>query len=57
MGEKLRIDLQKRNTLPSNKSSLLMAKFDEVRSTGGLLPSAALGGGGMDTGHDDVDQE
>ena len=52
------MDLQKKNTLPANKSSLLFSKFDEVRASGGLMPTATLGIGGsgsMDS--DDVDHQ
>ena len=56
VGEKVRMDLQRRGTLPPNKASLLMAKFDEVRATGGMMPTAALTSE-PSAGLDDIDQE
>uniref|UniRef100_A0A182FFW2 TOG domain-containing protein n=1 Tax=Anopheles albimanus TaxID=7167 RepID=A0A182FFW2_ANOAL len=56
VGDKLRIDLKKRD-VPPTKVATLEQKFDEARNDGLLLPSAltatATGGGG---GHDELDR-
>ncbi|KFM57692.1 hypothetical protein X975_09905, partial [Stegodyphus mimosarum] len=41
VGERLRHDLCKRVGIPAPKLQLLITKFDEVRTAGALLPSAA----------------
>jgi len=53
VGEKLRVDLQRRGTLPANKVSLVMSKFDDMRASGNMMPTAALGTG---AGMDEVDE-
>ncbi|XP_035911778.1 CLIP-associating protein isoform X2 [Anopheles stephensi] len=56
VGEKLRVDLKKRD-VPPTKAAILEQKFDETRNDGLLLPSAlqaATGGGGG--GHDELDR-
>lgn len=40
VGDKLRIDLQKRNLVPPSKWSTLTQRFDEAKARGELLPSA-----------------
>ncbi|CAG9860441.1 unnamed protein product [Phyllotreta striolata] len=40
VGEKLRVDLQRRNIVPQAKWLVLSAKFDEAKSRGELLPTA-----------------
>ncbi|KAG5871175.1 hypothetical protein JTB14_007902 [Gonioctena quinquepunctata] len=40
VGEKLRVDLQRKNIVPQSKWPVLSAKFDEAQSRGELLPSA-----------------
>ncbi|XP_049292643.1 CLIP-associating protein isoform X7 [Anopheles funestus] len=53
VGEKLRLDLKKRD-VPPTKAAILEQKFDETRNDGLLLPSAlqaAVGGG-----HDELDR-
>ncbi|XP_058120591.1 CLIP-associating protein [Anopheles ziemanni] len=56
VGDKLRIDLKKRE-VPPTKVAILEQKFDETRNDGLLLPSAltsaAAAGGG---GHDELDR-
>ncbi|XP_049819238.1 CLIP-associating protein isoform X3 [Aethina tumida] len=51
VGEKLRVDLQKRNLVPQAKWPTLSARFDEARANGELLQSAAA-----TTSKFDVDQ-
>ncbi|KAH1007331.1 hypothetical protein HUJ04_004581 [Dendroctonus ponderosae] len=41
VGEKLRMDIQKRNLVPQAKWQLLSSRFDEVRNRGELLPTAS----------------
>ena len=48
VGEKVRADLQKRGNLPANKTALLMSKFDDMRSSGNMMPTAAMGVGTTD---------
>ncbi|XP_072390555.1 CLIP-associating protein 1-A isoform X2 [Diabrotica undecimpunctata] len=43
VGEKIRIDLQRRNIVPQTKWPVLSAKFDEAKARGELLPSASKG--------------
>uniref|UniRef100_A0A182NHM2 TOG domain-containing protein n=1 Tax=Anopheles dirus TaxID=7168 RepID=A0A182NHM2_9DIPT len=54
VGDKLRVDLKKRE-VPPTKAAILEQKFDETRNDGLLLPSAlqAASGGG---GHDELDR-
>ncbi|XP_066245678.1 CLIP-associating protein 1-A isoform X2 [Euwallacea similis] len=53
VGEKLRADIQKRNLVPPGKWPALTARFDEVKSSGELLPSAARS---IDLNFDEVDK-
>lgn len=39
-GERLRMDLTKKHNIPSGKLPALMTRFDEVRDTGLMMPSA-----------------
>lgn len=41
VGDKLRIDLQKRNIVPQSKWPTLSQRFDEAKARGELLPSAS----------------
>jgi len=43
VGEKLRVDIQKKYSIPQNKMMDLMNKFDEAKATGSLLPTAFVG--------------
>lgn len=43
VGDKLRNDLQKRNLVPAPKLPGLLNRFDEVRDSGELLPTASCG--------------
>ena len=45
VGEKVRMDLQRRGNLPANKTNALMARFDEVRAAGNMMPTATLATG------------
>lgn len=47
IGEKLRIDLQRRNLVPQSKWPTLSARFDEVRDSGELLNSAKYSDAGL----------
>lgn len=40
VGEKLRVDIQKKYTIPQGKMTDLMNKFDEAKNAGDLLPTA-----------------
>ncbi|KRT85012.1 HEAT domain-containing protein, partial [Oryctes borbonicus] len=40
VGEKLRVDIQKRNLVPASRLPNLLARFDEVKNAGELLPTA-----------------
>jgi len=42
VGERVRVDLQRKQSLPSNKLATLMTKFDEVRTSGNMMPTATL---------------
>lgn len=42
VGEKLRIDMQKKYSITQNKMIDLMKKFDEVKNTGNLLPTTCI---------------
>ncbi|KDR12058.1 CLIP-associating protein 1 [Zootermopsis nevadensis] len=53
VGDRLRIDLQKKHNLPASKLPALMARFDELRAAGDLLPSASVADGGR--GDDEVE--
>ena len=44
VGEKVRIDLQRKQSLPANKLATLMAKFDEVKERGDMMPTASVDG-------------
>ena len=48
MGEKVRMDLQRKQSLPANKLATLMAKFDEVKTSGNMMPTATLAMGTME---------
>ncbi|KAF5301656.1 hypothetical protein FQA39_LY10703 [Lamprigera yunnana] len=52
VGEKLRVDLQRRNLVPNTRLPALLLRFDEVKSAGELLPTASS----MDLGIDEVDR-
>uniref|UniRef100_A0A182WIQ9 TOG domain-containing protein n=1 Tax=Anopheles minimus TaxID=112268 RepID=A0A182WIQ9_9DIPT len=52
VGEKLRVDLKKRD-VPPTKAAILEQKFDETRNDGLLLPSALQAASG---GHDELDR-
>jgi len=43
VGEKLRVDIQKKYTIPQGKMTDLMNKFDEAKAAGDLLPTAFVG--------------
>ncbi|KAK3927670.1 CLIP-associating protein, partial [Frankliniella fusca] len=43
VGERLRHDLTKKHQVPPSKLPALLARFDEIREEGGLLPSALSG--------------
>ncbi|CAH1123842.1 unnamed protein product [Ceutorhynchus assimilis] len=53
VGEKLRLDIQKRNLVPQAKWLVLAARFDEVRNSGELLPTASKS---VDLNFDEVDK-
>ncbi|XP_066957346.1 CLIP-associating protein 1 isoform X12 [Macrobrachium rosenbergii] len=56
-GDRLRADLSKKHNIPPAKLPALMTRFDEVRDTGLLLPTAtSLTGTGEGKGEDDVDR-
>lgn len=40
VGDKLRVDLQKRNIVPQSKWPILSQRFEEARARGELLPTA-----------------
>ena len=42
VGERVRMDLQRKQSLPANKLATLMTKFDEVKSSGNMMPTATL---------------
>ncbi|CAN7983082.1 unnamed protein product, partial [Ixodes hexagonus] len=42
VGEKVRMDLGKKYDIPQAKLQALFTKFDEIRSTGQMMPSASL---------------
>ena len=44
MGEKVRIDLQRKQNMPANKLASLMEKFDAVKESGDMLPTASTDG-------------
>ena len=44
----MRMDLQRKQNLPANKLANLMAKFDEVKSSGSMMPTATLAMGTME---------
>lgn len=48
VGEKVRMDLQRKQNLPANKLANLMAKFDEVKNGGNMMPTATLAMGTME---------
>lgn len=54
VGERLRQDLNKKHQVPPSKLPALMARFDEIREEGGLLPSALSGDAMRD--EDEVDR-
>ncbi|GLH10300.1 Protein mini spindles, partial [Gryllus bimaculatus] len=60
VGERLRHDLLKKHTVPPAKLPMLMARFDELRLVGDLLPSALAvdsgRGAGASTGEDEPDR-
>ncbi|KAJ9591275.1 hypothetical protein L9F63_002178, partial [Diploptera punctata] len=46
VGDRLRIDLQKKQGVPASKLPALMQRFDDMRAADDLLPSALLVDGG-----------
>lgn len=54
VGERLRVDLQKKHNVPASKLPALMLRFDELRAVGDVLPSAFIADGGR--GVDEVDE-
>lgn len=54
VGERLRQDLTKKHQVPPSKLPALMARFDEIREEGGLLPTALSGDALRD--EDEVDR-
>ncbi|XP_017770144.1 PREDICTED: CLIP-associating protein isoform X3 [Nicrophorus vespilloides] len=52
VGDKLKIDIQKRNLVPAARLPALLARFDEVKASGELLPTSKS----IDIGTDDVDK-
>jgi len=48
VGERVRVDLQRKQNLPSNKLATLMTKFDDVRTSGNMMPTATLAIGTME---------
>ena len=42
------MDLQRKQNLPSNKLATLMAKFDEMKTSGRMMPTATLAVGTME---------
>ena len=42
------MDLQRKQNLPSNKLATLMTKFDDVRTSGNMMPTATLAIGTME---------
>ncbi|XP_063217675.1 CLIP-associating protein 1 isoform X4 [Bacillus rossius redtenbacheri] len=44
VGERLRVDLQKKYAVPASKLPALMARFDEMKAAGDMLPSAMVDG-------------
>lgn len=53
IGDRLQHDLNKKYSIPAPKLQMLMMKFEEVRNSGGLLPSAEHG----HRSHDDIDSK
>ncbi|XP_031328724.1 CLIP-associating protein-like isoform X4 [Photinus pyralis] len=53
VGEKLKVDLQRRNLVPSTRLPALLLRFDEVKSAGELLPTACCA---LDLGMDEIDR-
>eukprot|EP00092_Neocalanus_flemingeri_P004447 GFUD01004782.1.p1 GENE.GFUD01004782.1~~GFUD01004782.1.p1 ORF type:complete len:1502 (+),score=448.94 GFUD01004782.1:193-4698(+) len=48
VGERVRLDLQRKQNMPSNKLATLMTKFDDVRTSGNMMPTATLAIGTME---------
>ena len=48
------MDLQRKQNLPANKLANLMAKFDEVKNGGNMMPTATLAMGTMEGKNSDV---
>ena len=42
------MDLQRKQSLPSNKLATVMAKFDEMKTSGKMMPTATLAVGTME---------
>lgn len=53
VGERVRLDLQRKQSLPSNKLANLMTKFDDVRTSGNMMPTATLAVGTIEGRADD----
>ena len=43
VGDRVRIDLQKKHNIPPAKLSVLMSKFDAMRASGDMMPTAMSG--------------
>merc|ERR1719412_2419544 len=58
IGDRVRVDLQKKHHIPPAKISVLMSKFDAIRASGDMMPTAmgtpALDGNGA--GDDETDR-
>merc|ERR1712223_2217486 len=58
IGDRVRVDLQKKHHIPPAKLSVLMSKFDAIRASGDMMPTAmgtpALDGNGA--GDDETDR-
>ncbi|XP_066597244.1 CLIP-associating protein isoform X3 [Prorops nasuta] len=53
VGDRLRVDLQKKHNVPQAKFALLTKKFDEIKANGELLPMATASNGGRDNDETD----
>jgi len=40
VGDRVRVDLQKKHNIPPAKLSVLMSKFDTIRASGDMMPTA-----------------
>lgn len=56
VGDRLSQDLQKKNIIPSTKLKILLQRFQDIKDSDQLLPTAFIAGGhDYGTGPDDVD--